>query len=92
MNLYMADCISLEEFQKNTSAIKAEIPRLEYELQKLSIAPDKKAFEKAIDSVFQNIENITDIRKLSNSQLKEIIREIRVDKDGHIDIYLNTLT
>jgi excinuclease UvrABC ATPase subunit len=92
MNLYMADCISLEEFQKNTAAIKAEIPRLEYELQKLSIAPDKKAFEKAIDSVFQNIENITDIRKLSNSQLKEIIREIRVDKDGHIDIYLNTLT
>lgn len=92
MNLYAADCISLEEFQKNTATTKAEIPRLEYELQALSIAPDKKAFEKALDTVFQNIENITDIRKLSNAQLKEIVHEIKVDKQGHIDIYLNTLT
>lgn len=91
MSLYAADCISLEEFQKNAAPSKAEIPRLEHELQALSIAPDKKAFEKALDAIFQNIESITDIRKLSNVQLKKIIREITVDKDGHIDIYLNTL-
>ena len=91
MNLYMANYLSFEEFQSKTADIQAEILRLEYKLQTLTDAPDKKAFEKALDSVFQNIENITDLRKLSNTQLKEIIREITVDKEGHIDIYLNTL-
>jgi hypothetical protein len=49
-------------------------------------------FDQSVDSVFRNIQNITDIRKLSNAQLKEIIKEIKVSKDGRIQIYLNLLT
>lgn len=92
MNLYMTNYLSFEEFQKKTADIQAEIPRLEQELQALSIAPNTKSFEKALDFVFQNIEQITDIRTLSNAELKKIIREIKVDKDGHIDIILNVLS
>lgn len=92
LSLCLSGTISVEDFQKNMAEIKAEFSRLEYELKTLAIAPNQKSFEKALDSVFQNIENITDIRTLSNAQLKKIIREIKVDKDGHIDIYLNILT
>ena len=92
IQLFTADSISLEEFQEKTAQAKTAIPRLEYELQTLTkTAPNSIDFEKAMNSVFKNIEKITDIRTLSNAQLKEIIKEIIVDKNGHIDIYLNIL-
>lgn len=91
MQLFCMDMISSEELQENLKSIKTEIPRLEHELQTLSISsPDNKAFQNALDHIFQKIELITDIRALSNAQLKEIIREITVDKNGSVDIYLNT--
>lgn len=92
IQLYADDSISLEEFHATIDPINTNIPRLEHELQTLTrFTPNYIAFEKAMNTVFKKIENIIDIRSLSNSQLKEIIREITVDKDGHIDIYLNTL-
>lgn len=92
IQLFTTDLISLEEFQEKTAQAKTDIPRLEYKLQTLTkTAPNSTNFEKAMNSVFKNIEKITDIRTLSNAQLKEIIKEIIVDKNGHIDIYLNIL-
>ena len=82
----------MDELEEKLKTINIEIPCLELELKKYAIVHDQKAFEKSLDTVFHNIENITDIRKLSNAQLKEIIHEIKVDKDGHIDIYLNAIT
>ena len=90
--LFSKDLISIDELEEKLKTINIEIPRLELELKKYAIVHDQKAFEKSLDTVFHNIENITDIRKLSNAQLKEIIHEIKVDKDGHIDIYLNAIT
>ena len=90
--LYAEDSISLDEFHVKTEQINTDIPRLEHELQTLTrFTPNNITFEKAMNTVFKKIENITDVRSLSNTQLKEIIREITVDKDGHIDIYLNVL-
>jgi hypothetical protein len=91
LRLFAEDMISLEELQEKLAVTKTQIPKLEYELKTLSIKPNQKAFEKALDSVFQNIESITDIRTLSNAQLKKIIQKITVDKEGHVDIYLNLL-
>lgn len=91
LRLFAEDMISLEELQEKLAVTKTQIPKLEYELKTLSIKPNQKAFEKALDSVFQNIESITDIRTLSNAQLKRIIQKITVDKEGHVDIYLNLL-
>ncbi|MBR6745449.1 MAG: recombinase family protein [Clostridia bacterium] len=90
--LFTNDMISLEELQKKLSVIKAESLRLEYERQAYSREIHQKNFENALDSVFRNTEAITDIRALSNAKLKEIIREIKVDKEGYIDIYLNAFT
>ncbi|MBQ8496663.1 MAG: recombinase family protein [Clostridia bacterium] len=90
LQLFTADLISLEEFQARTLPIKTEISRLENALQSLcGESPDSKTYEKALHAVFQNIEQITDIRALSNAEIKKIIHEITVDKDGNIDIYLN---
>ncbi len=88
LQLFVAELISLEEFQEKT----AEIPRLEQELQRLSVASEQKNTADAAERFFQNRERMTDIRLLSNTQMKSLIREIKVDKDGHIDIVLNVLS
>lgn len=46
-------------------------------------------FEEAIlNQTFKEIEDITDVRRMTNTQLKKIIQRIEVDKDGNVDIYL----
>ena len=37
---------------------------------------------------FKEIADITDVRNMTNAQLKKIIQKIEVDKDGNVDIYL----
>ena len=90
MQLFCLDMITSEELQEKMKMVKTEIPRLEHELQTLSLSSsENKTFRNALEDVFQKINNITDIHTLSNSQLKEIIREITVDQNGIVDIYLN---
>jgi hypothetical protein len=92
MMMFSRDLISIEELEQLVQPIKAEIARLEFELRQYSVIFDQKVFDQSVDSVFRDIQNITDIRKLSNAQLKKIIKEIKVFKDGRIKIYLNHLT
>lgn len=37
---------------------------------------------------FREIEDIADVRQMTNAQLKRIIQKIEVDKNGNVDIYL----
>ena len=92
MMMFSRDLISIEELEQLVQPIKAEIARLEFELRQYSVIFDQKAFDQSVDSVFRDIQNITDIRKLSNAQLKKIIKEIKVSKDGRVQIHLNHLT
>lgn len=87
--LFSKDLISMDELDEELKPLRIEIPRLELELKNYTAVYDRQAFEKSVDAVFHNIENVTDIRALSNAQLKELIREIRVYKNGCFDIYLN---
>ncbi len=90
LQLFTADLISLNEFQEKTQEARIEIPRLESELQTLcACSPENSDFEKALDEAFRDIEKITDIHALSNAEMREFIREIKVDKNGYIDVYLN---
>ena len=82
----------MDELDEELKPIRIEIPRLELELEKHTAVYDRQVFEKSVDAVFRNIENVTDIRALSNAQLKELIREIQVHKNGCFDIYLNDFT
>ena len=44
--------------------------------------------EAVLNNTFKEIEDITDVRQLTNEQLKKIIQKIEVDKDGNVDIFL----
>ena len=47
--------------------------------------------EGILSRTFSEIENITDVHQMTNTQLKRIIQKIEVDKDGNVDIYLRLL-
>ena len=44
--------------------------------------------ETILHQTFKEIEDIADVRQMTNAQLKRIIQKIEVDKDGNVDIYL----
>ena len=44
-----------------------------------------------MNNTFKNIEDITDVRQMTNVQLKKLIQKIEVDKEGNVDIYLRLL-
>ena len=47
--------------------------------------------ENILGQTFKEIEDIADVRQITNAQLKRIIQKIEVDKDGNVDIYLRLL-
>ena len=91
ITMFSRDLIDIDELEQLVQPINAEIARLEFDLKQCSVIFDQKLFDQSVDSVFRDIKNITDIRKLSNAQMKEIIKEIKVSKDGRIQIHLNYL-
>ena len=69
--------------------MRKEIERLENELHMVELNLDKSdQLEELIQSTFSSIETITDVRSMTNAQLKRIVQKILVDKDGNVDIYL----
>ena len=71
---------------------KAKISGLENELKMVSYQLTKgEQLEGILSRTFSEIENITDVHQMTNTQLKRIIQKIEVDKDGNVDIYLRLL-
>ena len=63
--------------------------RLENELKMVSYHLTKgEQLEGVLNNTFKEIEDITDVREMTNEQLKKIIQKIEVDKEGNVDIYL----
>jgi len=92
MDMYTDDLISREELNEKIGGSRKEIDRLENELQMVSYHLTKGAqLENILQRTFKEIEDITDVRQLTNVQLKRIIQKIEVDKRGKVDIYLRLL-
>ena len=90
MDLYADDLISREELNEKIGGARQEIGRLENELKLVSYQLTKgEQLEQILDSTFRQIEDIADVRQMTNAQLKRIIQKIEVGKDG--DIYLRLL-
>ena len=69
--------------------MRKEIERLENELKMVSYHLTKgEQLESILNQTFREIEDIADVRQMTNAQLKRIIQRIEVDKDGNVDIYL----
>ncbi|HIT59177.1 MAG TPA: recombinase family protein [Candidatus Faeciplasma pullistercoris] len=89
MDMYTDDIISREELNKRLSGIREEIEHLENELRLVSYHITRgDQLEGVLQNTFKQIEDITDVRQMTNAQLKRIVQKIEVDKDGNVDIYL----
>lgn len=92
MDMYTDDLISREELNEKIGGMRKEIERLENELKMVSYHLTKgEQLEAILNDTFKTIEDIADIRQMTNTQLKRIIQKIQVDKDGNVDIYLRLL-
>lgn len=89
MDMYTDDLITREELNDKIGGMKKEIERLENELKMVSSHLTKgEQLEAVLNNTFQQIEDITDVRQMTNEQLKKIIQKIEVDKEGNVDIFL----
>jgi len=89
MDMYTDDLISREELNQKIGGMRGEIERLENELKMVSYHLTKgEQLESILNQTFKQIEEITDIREMTNEQLKKLIQKIEVDTDGNVDIYL----
>lgn len=92
MNMYTDDLISREELNEKIGGMRKEIERLENELKMVSYHLTKgEQLEAILNSTFKEIEDITDVHEMTNTQLKRIIKKIEVDHDGNVDIYLRLI-
>lgn len=92
MDLYTDDLISREELNEKLGGTRQELERLEKELKIVGYNISKgDQLERILQNTFQTIEDIADVREMTNAQLKQIIEKIEVDKDGNVDIYLRLL-
>lgn len=92
MNMYTDDLITREELNEKIGGMRQEIERLENELKMVSYHLTKgEQLEEILNNTFKKIEDITDVRQMTNIQLKKMIQKIEVDKDGNVDIYLRLL-
>ena len=92
MDMYTDDLISREELNEKIGGMRKEIDRLENELKMVSYHLTKgEQLEAILNSTFKQMEDITDVHEMTNSQLKRLIQKIEVDKDGNVDIYLRLI-
>jgi uncharacterized Zn finger protein len=92
MDMYTDDLITREELNDKIGGARKEIEQLENELKMVSYQLTKgEQLEHILNDTFKKIEDISDVRQMSNAQLKQIIQKIEVDKEGNVDIYLRLL-
>ena len=92
MDMYTDDLISREELNEKIGGMRKEIDRLENELKMVSYNLTKgEQLEAILNSTFKEMEDITDVHEMTNTQLKRLIKKIEVDKDGNVDIYLRLI-
>ena len=83
------DLITREELNEKIGGSRKEIERLENELKMVSYHLTKEdQLESILNNTFKAIEDITDVREMTNMQLKQLIQKIEVDKEGNVEIFL----
>ena len=93
MDMYTDDLISREELNQKIGDDKQEIDKLKKELTLLDgQALNEAKLKSILYSTFREIEDIVDLKKATNAQLKRIIEKIEVDKNGQVEIYLKALS
>jgi uncharacterized coiled-coil DUF342 family protein len=89
MDMYTDDLITRDELNDKIGNMRKEIEKLENELQMVSYNLTKgEQLSNILAKTFKTIEEIVDVRNMTNAQLKQVIQRIEVDKHGNVDIFL----
>lgn len=89
MDMYTDDLITREELNEKIGGMRQEIEQLENELKMVSYHMTKgEQLENVLNNTFRRIEDIADVREMTNVQLKKLVQKIEVDKEGNVEIYL----
>ncbi len=92
MDMYTDDLITRQELNEKIGGMRDEIARMENDLKLVEYNLDQgQQLEGILQRTFGTIESVTDVRQMTNAQLKQIIQRIEVDKHGNVDIYLRLL-
>lgn len=89
MDMYADDLITRQELNDKIGGSRKEIEHLENDLKMVAYHVTKgEQLETVLQHTFQEIEDITDVREMTNEQLKRLIQKIEVDKEGNVEIFL----
>ena len=92
MDMYTDDLISREELNQKLGGMREELARLKKELSLAELNLEKgEQLEQLIQQTFSQLEQIADVREMTNAQLRRIVQKIEVDQEGHVEIYLRLL-
>ncbi len=87
--MFLDDLLTRKELKEKVALIKEELVLCENELSVVSCQLNKgNQLEKMIEETFDGMRDIFDRTEITNAQLKKVIKQIVVQKDGTIDIYL----
>lgn len=89
IDLYADDIITRAEMNEKIGGSKKELEHLNNELKIVSCHLTKEEqLGEILNNTFKEIADISDVRNMTNTQLKKIVQKIEVDKEGNVDIYL----
>lgn len=89
MDMYTDDIITREELQAKIGKDKQEMERLTCELRLIEQHLTKgEQLQQILTDTFKSIEDISNLRHVTNAQLRRVIDRIEVDHDGNVEIFL----
>ncbi|MDD3414425.1 MAG: recombinase family protein [Lachnospiraceae bacterium] len=90
--MFIDDLISRAELNEKISKLNEQIEKTENELKIVEYNISKgDQLVSLVNQTFQDMEELLSMGEITNAQLKKVIKQIRVKKDGTIDIYLRLL-
>lgn len=88
--MYAEDLITKEELRANVDGLLEQQKQIENQLKIIAFDFNRgKDIRRIMEQTFQTLK--ISVRDMTNTQLKQIIDRIEVDKDGNVDIYFRLL-
>ena len=89
MDMYIDNLISRKELLERITLIQSETAQIENEIRiQTLIYGESRSVQDAAENMISDLESFTDIKLLTNAQLKTLVHNIDVQKDGSVDIYI----
>ena len=93
LNLYRAGLVKLPALKAKVNPIDLKLSKLEDKLKLAQANLEvKDVLEDIIKETYKSIKSMLDEDEFTNAQLKKLIDNIAVDKDGNVDVNLKLIT